>query len=148
MIDIDALVSQAEAMVREADPEIVPVVLAGRQLGVRFLPMMGSEWRALTLKHPPRTDVVQDLNLGYNVDAVVEAYPYVALIDGEQVDDMMRTDDEGKRVSRWPAVWGALSSVGRRDVATSMWAAHERTPERLVVEAGKASEGSRKKKRS
>lgn len=147
-LDLDALISKAREMVSNAEPELVPVILAGQQVGVRFVPMSGADWRELTLKHPPRTDVMRDLNVGYNIDAVVAEYPHVALVDGETVDDMMRDDAEGKQVSKWPAVWGALTATGRKDVSSALWAAHERTPERLVVDAGKASSGSPEKKPS
>lgn len=140
-LDLDALLAKAQEAIETADPELVPVVLAGQSVGVRFVPMSGAEWRDLCLKHPPRTDVVQDLNLGYNVDEVVAAYPNVALVADDDVDDMVRTDGERKAVSKWPAVWGALTATGRKDVSAAIWAAHERTPERLVVEAGKASTG-------
>lgn len=147
-IDLDALFAEADALVAEAETELVPVVIAKKQAGVRFAPMGGAAWRDLVLLHPPRNGVVQDANLGYNVDAVVEAYPNVALIMGDDVDDMMRDDGEGKRVSAWPKVWARLTSTGRKDVAVAIWSAHERTPELLVEQAGKASAGVRKKKRS
>lgn len=148
MIDVDALVAKAESMVRDADPEVVSIVVAGEQYGARFLPMMGTEWRALVLKHPPRTDVIQDLNLGYNVDAVVAAYPHIAVIKDDQVDDMWRTNEEGKRYSVWSKFYGAATSNSQKDLVTAIWAAHERTPDRLVNEAGKALAGAGKKKRS
>lgn len=147
MIDLEALIAEADKLVAEADIEFVPVTLAGRQVGVRFAPMSGADWRDLVLKQPPRPEIVQDINLGYNVDAVVAAYPNVALVDGDDVDDMMRPGKDGSE-SMWPAVWKRLTATGRKDVATAMWAAHERTPERLVADAGKASTAERKKKRS
>lgn len=146
-MDLDELLAMADEMIEEAEMELVPVVLARRQVGVRFLPLSGEAWRDLVLKHSPRDGVVQDVNLGYNVDAVVGAFPNVALVVGDDVDDMMRVDAEGNPYSKWPAVWKRLTSTGRKDVATSIWAAHERTPERLVDDAGKASPVSRKKKR-
>ena len=147
-IDLDSLIAEAREMINNAEPELVPVTLARRQVGVRFLPMAGSAWRDLTLLHPPRPEVRQDLNLGYNVDAVVAAYPDVALVDGDEVDDMIREDAEGNPISRWPAIWAALTATGRKDVATAIWHAHEQAPERLVEAAGKASSGSRKRKRA
>lgn len=147
-LDLDALLAKAQEMVENAEPELVPVVLAGQQVGVRFLPVSGADWRDLSLKHPPRSDVLRDLNVGYNIDALVADYPNVALVDGESVDDMIRQDSEGKPISKWPAVWASLTATGRKDVSSALWAAHERTPERLVVDAGKASSGSRKKKPS
>lgn len=147
-LNLDALLAKAQELVETAEPELVPVVLAGHQVGVRFLPVSGAEWRDLALKHPPRSDVMRDLNVGYNIDALVSEYPNVALVDGESVDDMIRTDSDGKTFSKWPAVWAALTATGRKDVSSALWAAHERTPERLVADAGKASPDSRKKKRS
>lgn len=147
-LDLDVLLAEATALIENAEPELVPVVLAKRQLGVRFLPMSGADWRDLVLRHPARPDVQQDLNLGYNVDAVVAAYPDVVVIDGDELDDMLRTDAEGKQFSKWPAVWGKLTATSRKDVAAAMWAAHELTPDQLVVEAGKVSAASRKKKPS
>lgn len=147
-LDLDALLARAKAMVEDAEPELVPVVLAGKQIGVRFVPVSGADWRDLALKHPPRSDVARDLNVGYNIDALVADYPHVVLVDGETVEDMIREDAEGKSYSKWPAVWAALTANGRKDVSAALWAAHERTPERLVADAGKASPGLRKKKRS
>lgn len=147
-LDLDALLATAKAMVEDAEPELVPVVLAGKQIGVRFVPVSGADWRDLALKHPPRPNVTRDLNVGYNIDALVSDYPHIVLVDGETVEDMIREDAEGKPYSKWPAVWAALTANGRKDVSAALWAAHERTPERLVADAGKASPGSRKKKRS
>lgn len=146
--DLDALLDEADKIFAARETEFVPVVLAGRSVGVRYLPMSGGEWRALTLKHPPRSGIIQDMNLGYNVDAVVSAYPDVVLVKGDVVDDMIRVDAEGRRVSAWPKVCERLSKTGIADVAASMWSVHERETERLVDEAGKDSPGSRKKKRS
>lgn len=148
MIDLDALMAKADEIFEARETELVPVVLAGKALGVRFLPIAGDEWQLLVLKHPPRTDILQDMNLGYNVDDVVAAYPNLALVDGDDVDDMIRPGEDGKPVSVWPKIWKRLSKNGRKDVATAIWAAHERTPERLVEVAGKASSGSQRKKRS
>lgn len=146
--DLDALLAQAEKQFDDREPEFVPVVLAGEQVGVRFLPLRSGEWNDLTEKHPPRPDVPQDVRIGYNVPAVVAAYPDVVLVAGDQVDDMVRHDEDGEPFSKWPVVYGALTAKSRKSVAVAMWAAHERTPELLVVEAGKASSGSRRKKRS
>jgi len=146
-VDVDALIAEAHELVRDAEPVSVPVTLGRRKVMVRFVPMEGTEWRALVLQHPPRPSVAQDMNLGYNIDAVAAAYPHVALTDGETVDDLMRERD-GKPYSKWPEVYGALNGVGLKDVARELWAAHELRPEQAVEAAGKASPGSRKKRSS
>lgn len=147
--DLDALLAEADEVFANRETEMVPVVLAGRSVGIRYLPLSSGEWRELTLKHPPRPDVRQDLNLGYNIDSLAAAYPDVVLVKGDTaIDDMVRTDDEGKSFSVWPKVYARLTKTGMADLAASMWTAHERDPERLVEVAGKASAGSRKKKPS
>lgn len=135
--NLDELVAKANELIEDAEPELVPVTLARRQVGVRFVPMSGEDWQELTLKHPPRPEVRRDLNVGYNITAVVSAYPHVAIVNGDDVDDLIRTDAEGKTYSKWPAVYAALTSTGRKDVESAIWDAHERTPERLVEDAGK-----------
>lgn len=146
--DLDALLAEADELVANREPELVDVKLGRRVVGVRYMPMSGTEWRTLTLKHPPRPDVRRDLNLGYNVDAVAAAYTDVVLIDGDTIVSLTRTDSDGKEYSVWPKVYARLTKTGLDDVTASMWAAHERTPEQVVADAGKASAGSRKKKRS
>lgn len=148
VIDLDELFAEADAILEAAEPVTVPVVLGKRTLGVRFLPMSGADWQYLTAQHPPRPNVPREMRLGYNVDAVVAAYPDVALIDGDVVDPLLRTDEDGNQVSKWPEVWARLTSTGRKDVSTEMWAVHELIPDRLVDDAGKASTGSPRKKRS
>ena len=137
-MDLGTLISEATALVEEVESETVPVTLGKRKLGVRFVPASGKEWRDLVLQHPPREDVTRDLNLGYNVDAVVGAFPNVALVDGDEVDDMIRTNEDGDEVSKWPTIWELLTASSRKSLERAIWYAHEVAPDVLVVEAGKA----------
>lgn len=147
-MDLDALIAKARARVEAVEPVLVPVTVAGVTLGVRFLPVSGQEWRELTLRHAPRPGISLDANLGYNVDAVVAGFPQVALIDGDDVDDMMRTGEDGKPFSKWPEVYAELSAADMKALAQSFWAAHEFDPVKAVEAVGKVSAGSRKKKRN
>lgn len=135
---LEDLLAEADAQMEAVEPITVPVKLGEQTVGVRFLPMDGPGWRALTVRHPPREDVTVDRNHGYNIESVVGAYPDVALIIGDEVDDMRRTQDDGSVKSLWPETWKRLTATGRDDVAAEMWAAHELVPERLVGQAGKA----------
>lgn len=138
---LEELLAEADKMMEAVEPITVPVTLGKSTVGVRFLPMSGAEWNALTVKHPPRDDVPADMSRGYNIDAVVGAYPNVALIVGDDVDDLQRINEDGTRKSVWPETWARLTATGRKDVSTEIWAAHEYLPEKLVGGAGKASEG-------
>lgn len=136
-MELEELLAEADALMEAVEPITVPATLGKKTVGVRFLPMSGADWRGLVLQHPPRPDVPQDLRLGYNVDDVVSAYPAVALIIDDRVDDMVRVTEDGERKSLWPETWAKITATGRKDVATEMWAAHELTPEQLVLDAGK-----------
>lgn len=138
-MDLEALFAEADEALAAVEPTTVPVVIAKRTMGVRFLPMSSGDWRHLAAQHPPRVDVPADRNRGYNVDAVVAAYPRVALIaENGDVDDLMRANDEGETVSQWPEVWSRLTARSQTAVATEIWASHELTPDLLVEDAGKA----------
>lgn len=141
MIDLGALIEEADALIEAVEPELVTVRLGKRALGVRFIPLAPSDWRELTLKHPPRPDVLQDQNVGYNTDAVVAAFPNLALVDGDEVDDMIRLGEDGEPVSKWPAIFSRITSQSQKDVVRSIWFAHDRAPDLMVVDAGKASKG-------
>lgn len=141
MIDLGALIAEADALIEEVEPELVAVRMGKRALGVRFVPMAPAGWRELTLKHPPRSDVLQDQNVGYNTDAVVAAFPNVALVDGDEVDDMIRPGEDGEPVSKWPSIFSRLTSQSQKDVVRSIWFAHDRGPDLMVRDAGKASKG-------
>ncbi|WP_417556164.1 hypothetical protein [Microbacterium sp.] len=140
-MNLEELLAEADEILAAVEPLTVPVTLGKSTVGVRFLPMDGARWRGLTVKHPPRPDVPADMNRGYNIDAVVGAYPDVALIIGDTVDDMLRVQEDGTRVSAWPETWKRLTATGRDDVAAEMWSAHELIPEKLVDAEGKALAG-------
>ncbi len=137
-MELEDLLAEADEIAQAVEPITVPVSLGKSTVGVRFLPMIGAEWNALVAQFPPRPNVPADKNRGYNIDAVVGAYPNVVLIVGEKVDDMIRVQEDGSRKSIWPDTWQRLTATGRTDVSTEMWAAHEFLPEKLVGEAGKA----------
>lgn len=147
-MDLDALIAKARARVETVEPVLVPVTVAGVTMGLRFVPVSGQEWRELTLRHAPRPGIALDENLGYDIDAAVAGFPHVALVDGDDVDDMMRVGEDGKPVSRWPAIYAGLSAADMKALAQAFWAAHEFDPVKAVEAVGKASAGSRRKKHS
>jgi len=141
MIDLDALIAEADELTAAVEPELVPVRLGKRALGVRFLPMAPDLWRELTLKHPPRAGVIQDQNVGYDTDAVVAAFPNLALVDGDEVDDMSRRGEDGEEKSKWPLIFKRLTSQSQKDVVRAIWFAHDRAPDLMVRDAGKGLAG-------
>lgn len=137
MLDLDALISEARSAFDESEPVTQDVLLGDKAVGVRVWPLDGGEWRDLIAAHPPRPGAAQDAQAGYNVDSVVAVYPRVALVDGDDVDDMMRVVD-GKAVSRWPDVCATLYGSDRRNLAAAVWGINEYTPAEALAAAGKA----------
>lgn len=140
-MELEDLLAEAEALFEAREPITVPVKLGNATVGVRFLPLSGEDWYSLVQKHPPRSEEPQDHKVRYNTDAVVVEYPDLVMIVGDRVDDMMREAPDGGRFSIWPRIWKQLTKAGRELVTYELWAAHELTPEQVVVEAGKDSKG-------
>lgn len=137
LVDLDALIAGAKAALEAVEPVTQDVALGDEVVGVRVWPIAGTEWRELTVKHPPRPDAVRDRNMGYNLDAVARVYPRVVLV----VDDVEQQVGE-----RWAEIWDVLSAPDQENVALAIWGANEFEPRKRVE--GKALTGGRKKKRS
>lgn len=147
-MDLDGLLAEADKVFEAADPVTQDVLLGDRAVTVKLWPLPTGEWRDLIAQHPPRPKSTQDANFGYNVDAVVPDFPNVALLDGGEIDYMIRQDSRGKEVSRWPDVVRRLSSPDVGNLAVALWGMHEWTPTQRLANAGKASSGRGKKRNS
>lgn len=138
-MDIKALVAKARQdmdTVQSADQD---VVIGGELVTVRVWPLSGPEWRDLCAKHPNRADSSFDQALGYNLTAVLADYPRVYLVDGDEVTDA-RED--------WADICAVLSGPDLKNLEYAVWGINEYEPAQRLAAAGKASAGSRKKKRS
>lgn len=144
-MDIDELLARADEIFEATEPVTQDVLLGEKVIGVRFWPLDPGAWRDLIAGHSPRDGSPQDANAGYNTDAVVPAFPNVALVDGDDVDNMIRRNDKGAEVSRWPDVYRRLSSPDKKNLALALWGLHEWAPQQRLVAAGKASSGREKK---
>lgn len=147
-IDLDALLAKAKARMSELETITQPVILGEQSVGVKLTALPVDEWRLFTLHHPPRADVVLDMRAGVNLDDAVRAWAGVVLVDGDEVDDLTGTDDEGKSVYRWPEVYAALERPDRANLAMALWMIHDSRYQEAVKLAGKASTTARKKKPS
>ncbi|MGB3733133.1 hypothetical protein, partial [Microbacterium sp.] len=98
------------------------VVLGGADLRVQFTPIDRYEWQELTRRHPPRPDVPQDAVHGYNLTAVVAAFPGITV-----------TDNNGVQLD-WAQVWEHLAAAYRRGISESIWAAHEIHPDAVPTD--------------
>lgn len=138
-IDLDALIASARDRLENVEPVTQEVDLGGSIVGVRVWPLRGHEWRDLTALHPWREGSQFDQNLGYNIDAVTRAYPRVALVQGDDVEDVS---------ARWADILDVLSGPDLKNIALAVWGVNEFDPQKRMTAAGKASTGGRKRKRS
>lgn len=139
-MDVNALVAKAREKFDTVEAVTQEVLLGDEVVGVRVWPISGPDWRELTAKHPARKDAQFDLNLGYNLDAVVRNYPRVYLVQGDDVQHV-----EG---DEWGSVLDALSGPDLKNIALAVWGQNEFEPQKRLVEAGKALKGGPRKKRS
>lgn len=133
MIDIDELIEKADAAFDATEPVTQDVLLGDKVVGVRFWPIRGTEWRDLCAAHPPIAKA--HANYGFNPDAVVLAYPKLAIVDGDDVDNLIRRDEKGAEVSRWPDMHARLSGADLKNLAIALWGLHEWTPQQRLIAA-------------
>ncbi len=145
--DLDDLIAAAKQELAETEPVEQEVLLGGKIVTVRVSPVDGTTWEGITSKCPPRAGANRDMQLGYSLPDVVQAYRAIVLVDGDEIDDMVRTDEDGKSESRWPAVYAALSAPDRKNVELVVWGLNEYDHVQKMLAAGKASKGSASKKK-
>ncbi len=146
-MDIDALISKAKKQIETAEPVEQEVLLGDKIVTVRIRPLDGQAWTALTAQYPPRPRVPKDHELGYDVHAVLKNFPSVELVDGDEVDDLIRTDDDGNTYSKWPDVVGVLGGPDIKNLTIALWGAHEWEHTQRVIAAGKALRSRRSPKK-
>lgn len=138
-IDVTALIASQKKTLDSVEPVTQDVLLGEKVIGVRFWPAAGA-WEELTSKHPPRAGVESDLALGYNLSGVVRGYPRTYLVDGDDVQPVVG--------EQWADVYDVLSGPDKKNLGFAVWGLNEYDPAQRLAEAGKASAGSQKKKRS
>lgn len=144
-MDLDALLAEADAVFEAEEPTTVDVLIGDKDQQIRLWPLDGPAWRDLIAQHPPRQLSTYDHNAGYNVDAVVLAYPRIALVTESGVDNMVDRDEKGAERSRWPDVHKRLAPNSLKELALTVWGMHDLVPRQRLDEAKKASSSRRRK---
>lgn len=145
-MDLDARIAAAKQAIAEAKPVDQNVMLGDDEVTVRLFPVDGVTWTKMTSKHPPRPGVLRDAQFGYNAYGILRDYTDVAIVDGDDVDRLKRTDEDGREYSRWPEVHDVLAGPDLTNLAVALWGMNDYDHQRKLVEAGKASAGISKKR--
>jgi len=138
-IDVKALIAAQKQKLDTVEPVTQDVLLGDEVVGVRLWPMTGTGWRDLTTRHPHRGESQFDQALGYNLDGVLREYPRVYLVKGDDVTDVSDS---------WGEICDVLSGPDLKNLAYAVWGLNEYDPAQRLAAAGKASAGSKRKKRS
>jgi hypothetical protein len=138
-MDIKALVAKAKQDLDTVEHVDQDVMIGDAKTTIRLWPLSGIAWRDLCALHPNRTNSEFDEALGYNLTAVTQSYPRVYAVDGDDVTDLAED---------WPDVCAVLSGPDLKALEYAIWGINEYDPTQRLAAAGKASAGSRKKKRS
>lgn len=139
-VDVQALIAKQKQALDSVEPVTQDVLLGDEIVGVRFWPVSPSVWEELTSSHPPRPDNPADAALGYNLSAVVRAYPRTYLVDGDDIQPVVG--------EQWAEVYDVLSGPDKKNLGYAVWGKNEWEHAERLEAAGKASAGKRRKKRS
>ena len=139
VLDVKALVAKARQDMDSVQHVDQDVMVGDQRVVVRLWPLSGLAWRDLCAAHPNRGASEFDQALGYNLTAVTQSYPRVYAVDGDDVTDL--SDD-------WADICAVLSGPDLKALEYAVWGLNEWEPSQRLAAAGKASAGSRKKKRS
>jgi hypothetical protein len=143
-MSIQDLIAQARAEAEAPPTEengkyaAASVIIAGRKVQLGFTKMLGAEWSALTVIHPPRKGAVADASVGFDFDAVAGKYPAAHItVDGEH-----------PTVEEWAELYGLMETPWRNTVQMKLFDLHQSGPARQLLALGKVSSGagSRKKR--
>lgn len=138
-MDIQALVAKAKQDMDTVSAVDQEVLIGDQEVTIRLWPMSGAAYRDLCAKHPNRTASEFDEALGYNLSGVTQSYPRVYTVEGDTVTDVSES---------WPDICSVLSAPDLKALEFAVWGLNEYEPTKRLAAAGKASAGSRKKKRS
>lgn len=138
-MDLKALVAQAKLDMDSVKHVDQDVMVGDQKVTVRLWPLSGVAWRDLCAMHTNRSTSEFDQALGYNLTAVTQSYPRVYVVAGDDV-----TDASGD----WADICAVLAGPDLKALEYAVWGLNEYEPTQRLAEAGKASAGSRKKKRS
>lgn len=135
-MNVQERIAKAKAELADAKPTTVDVEFGGEITVLGFTPIRGDEWDELTVLNPPRKGAVLDGNIGYNIKAVLKAFPVDHVtIDGEPATQDVYTD-----------IVSVLASPHIKRASEVLFHIQQMLPAQRLIELGKASAGAPKKK--
>jgi len=149
-MDLDALIAEQKQAIESVEPVEQNVLLGDTLVTVLLYPMAGHEWRSLKAVHPPRPGSALDDRIGCNIDAVVRAYPRVAIRDGDSTADVSKVISPAGAPARrkWDDILDVVSAPNLEFLALAAWGLNQEDPEQRILTAGKALAGSLRRKRN
>lgn len=135
-MNIQERIAAAKAQLADAKPTTVDVEFGGEITVLGFTPIGGTDWADLTATCPPRKGATLDNNIGYNIDAVLRAFPVAHItVDGEPTTQTVYDD-----------IVSVLASPHIKRASEVLFHIQQMIPAQRLIELGKASAGAQRKK--
>lgn len=134
-MNVQERIAKAKAEIANAEPKTVDVEFGGEITVLGFTPIRGDEWDELTSEYPPRKGAVLDGNIGYNIKAVLKAFPV----------DHITVDGEPTTAEEYTEIVSVLASPHIKRASEVLFHIQQMLPAQRLIELGKASAGAPKR---
>lgn len=142
MDDLDALLDAAvERKTEKLKSVMVPIVVSGKALTLKFTELSSREWARATMASPLRADVPLDEMFGYDVtDACERAAPMSGvLVDGDSEQKLTK--------AQWEKLFVGLEADDRGSITDAIFGLNEEAKLGRLMAAKKALGAKSVKKR-
>jgi hypothetical protein len=115
--------------------DVVPIQLNGKRYKLKFTQMIGSEYAAETLRHPPRMEIPIDREFGYNLSSLSEAIAPKCgvLLDGKEEIELTN--------EQWADIFASDGGTAQ-EIVNSIFSLNQTATAKGLQQLKKALDGS------
>lgn len=115
---------------------VVPIELNGKRYKLKFTKMLGTDYAAETLLHPPNIETSFGREYGYDIHSLARAVaPRCGVLLDGKVEETL-TDEE------WADLWLALDGGAHEQIGNSIFQLNEYSSAKAVAAARKVLDGT------
>lgn len=151
MSDFKAALAARKAALATPETDTLEVTVGELLVTLKFRELPSTVWTAITAKHPPRLDVLIDMNYGYDWHASADEAARVSVVrvdGGEDVPfEFVEAAVDAPGVDDWGDLASVLSSSDLTQVRNLVWELNEYRPALRTEKAKKALAAKQRPKR-
>lgn len=151
MSDFKSALAAAKAALATPETDTLEVTVGDLLVTLKARELPSTEWTAITAKHPPRMDVLIDMNYGYDWHASADEAARVSVVrveDGADVPfEFIEATKDVEGVDEWADLVSTLSSPDLTQVRNLVWELNEFRPAVRTEKAKKALAAKQRQKR-